>query len=137
MKLLFFIKGFRTIVFISIVIFTTFQPICPPDFFRCLSNLGSFTELRATSFIESTGVACSDSVCHSHVLVLSISVLLLGCSQDWTCNLQIIVSLEPLGANAYNRYAMCPNKGWYAIKHNQQATNPSPFLMGTSNRTEL
>ena len=72
--LIFIIKVFRTIVFIFIVIFTTFRPICPPAFFRCLSNLGTFTELRTTSFIETTGVACSDSVCHNRVQVLSIPV---------------------------------------------------------------
>ena len=38
---IFIIKGFRTTVFI--VISTTFQPICPPAFFRCLSNLGTYT----------------------------------------------------------------------------------------------
>ena len=78
------IMGFRTIVFIFIVISTTFRPICPQ----------AFTELRTTSFIESTGVACSDSISHNWVQVLSIPVLLLACSQDWTCNLQMIVSLE-------------------------------------------
>ena len=31
----FILKGFRTIVFIFIVISTTFRPICPPTFFRC------------------------------------------------------------------------------------------------------
>ena len=51
-------------------------------------------ELRTTSFIESTGVACSDSVSHNQVQVLSIPILLLTCSQDWTCNLQMIVSFE-------------------------------------------
>ena len=40
-----------------------------------------------TSFIESTSVLIQ-------VQVLSISVLLLACSQNWTCNLQMIVSLE-------------------------------------------
>ena len=30
-------QGFRTIVFIFFVIYTTFRPMCPPDFFRCLS----------------------------------------------------------------------------------------------------
>ena len=90
----FIIKGFRTIVFIFIVISTTFRPICPPTFFRCLSNSGTYTELRTTTFIESTGVACSDSVSHNQVQVLRIPVLLLACSQDWTCNLQMIVSLE-------------------------------------------
>ena len=39
--------------------------------------------------------------------VLSIPVLLLVCNQDWTCNLQMIVSLETQWTNAYNRYAMC------------------------------
>ena len=50
---LFIIMGFRTIVFIFIVISTTFQPICPLAFFRCLSNSGTFTELWTTSFMES------------------------------------------------------------------------------------
>ena len=74
----FIIKGFRIIVFIFIVISTTFRPICPPASFRCLSNSGTFTEHRTTSFIESTGVVCSDSVSHNWVQVLSIPVLLLA-----------------------------------------------------------
>ena len=41
-----------------------------------------FVELR--NLIESTGVACSDSVSHNRVQVLSIPVLLLACSEDWT-----------------------------------------------------
>ena len=57
------------------------------------SNLGTYMELQTTSFIESMGVAFSDSVCHNQVQ-LSIPVLLLTCIQDWTCNLQMIVSLE-------------------------------------------
>ena len=61
---------------------------------RRLSNSGTYMELRTTSFIESTGVACSDSVSHNRVQVLSIPVLLLACSQEWTSNLQMIVSLE-------------------------------------------
>ena len=72
--LIFIIKVFRTIVFIFIVISTTFRPICPLVFFRCLSNSGTFTELRTMSFIETTVVACSDSVCHNRVQVLSIPV---------------------------------------------------------------
>ena len=67
------IKGFRTIVFIFIVISTTFWPICPPAFFRCLSNSGTFTELRTTSFIESTGVTWfwfNKDVVQSYVKVL-------------------------------------------------------------------
>ena len=71
------IKGFQTIVFIFIIISTTFRPICLPAFFTCLSTSGTFTELRTTSFIETTGVACSDSVSHNQVQVLSIPVLLL------------------------------------------------------------
>ena len=46
------------------------------------------------SFIESIGVTCPDSVSRNQVQVLSIPVFLLTCSQDWTCNLQMIVSLE-------------------------------------------
>ena len=34
-------------------------------------------------------------------------VLLLACSQDWTCNLQMIVALEAQGINHYNHYAVC------------------------------
>ena len=50
-------------------------------------------ELR---LIETTGVACSDSFSHNQVQVLSIPVLLLTCSEDWTCNFQMIVSVEPM-----------------------------------------
>ena len=80
--MIFIIKGFRTIVFIFIVISTTFWLILPPAFFRCLPNSGTYTELGTTSFIESTEVACSDSVSHNRVQVLSIPVLLLACGQD-------------------------------------------------------
>ena len=59
--IIFIIKGFQSIVFIFIVISTMFPLICPLAFFRCLSNSGTYTELQTTSFIESTGVACSDS----------------------------------------------------------------------------
>ena len=51
--MIFIVKGFRTIAFIFIVISTTFRPICPPTFFRCLPNSGPNTELRRTFFIES------------------------------------------------------------------------------------
>ena len=108
---IFIIKVFRTIVFIFIVISTTFRPICPPALFRCFSNSGTFMELRTTSFIESTGVACSDSVCHDRVQVFSIPVLLLACSEDWTCNLQMIVFLVAQGTNVTPcvlQDAMCP-----------------------------
>ena len=53
------------------------------------------------NFIVTTGVACSDSVSHNRILQLA-------CSEDWTCNLQIFVSLEAQWTNAYNRYTMCP-----------------------------
>ena len=53
----------------------------------------SFTELQTSSFIESTGVVCSDSVSHNRLQVLSILVLLLAFSEDWTCNHQMIVFL--------------------------------------------
>ena len=49
--MIFIIKGFR-IIFNFIVISTTFRPMCPPAFFRCLSNSRTYTELRTTSFIE-------------------------------------------------------------------------------------
>ena len=47
----FIVQGFRTIVFIFIVIFTTFRPMCPPALFWCLSKSGAYTELRTASFI--------------------------------------------------------------------------------------
>ena len=53
--MVFIFKGFRTIVFIFIVICTTFRPICPPAFFRCLSNSGTYSELQTTPFTESMG----------------------------------------------------------------------------------
>ena len=53
-----------------------------------MSNSEIYTELRTTSFIESTGVACSDSVSHNRVQVLSIPVLLTS-SQDWTFTLYV------------------------------------------------
>ena len=62
--------------------------------FQMSVELGKLLELRTTSFIESTGVACSDSVSHNQVQVLSIPALLLACGHDWTCNLQMIISLE-------------------------------------------
>ena len=37
------------------------------------------------------GVTCSDSVNHNRVQVLCILVLLLACSQDWACSLQMIL----------------------------------------------
>ena len=80
--MIFIIKGFWTIVFIFIVISTTFRLICPPAFFKCLSNSGTFIELLTTSFIETMVVACSNSVSHNRVQVLSIPVLLLACSED-------------------------------------------------------
>ena len=64
-------------------------------------------ELRTTSFIETTGVACSDSVYKPGTSV-KYSCILLACSEDWNCNLQMIAFLEAQGTNAYNRYAMCP-----------------------------
>ena len=65
--MIFIIKGFQTIVFNFILISAMFRPICPPAFFRCLSNSRTYTELRATSFIEPTGFACSDSVSHNRI----------------------------------------------------------------------
>ena len=65
------VEGQNT-TFIFIVISTMFWLICPPAFFRCLSNSGTYSELRTMSFIESTGVACSDSISHNQVQVLSI-----------------------------------------------------------------
>ena len=87
--ILFFLVGGQLVscflslrVFFFILISATFRSICPPAFFRCLSNLGTFTELLTTSFNESTGVTCSDSVSHNRVQELSIPVLLLACNHN-------------------------------------------------------
>ena len=66
--------------------------------------------LQTTSFIETTGVTCSDSVCHNRVQVLSIPVHYY-CSEDWTCNPQMFVFLEAQGTNAYNR-VLLDNSEW-------------------------
>ena len=62
---IFILKSFWNIIFNLSVISTTFWLICPLSFFRCLSNLGTYTELQTMSFIESTGVTCSDSISHN------------------------------------------------------------------------
>ena len=54
-------------------------------------------------------LTCSDSVSHNQVKVLSIPALLLACSQDQTCNLQMIVYLEAKGIKAYN---LLDNSKW-------------------------
>ena len=92
--MIFIIKSFQTIIFIFI------SANMSSGFLQVFVELWkTLTELRTTSFIESTGVAYSDSVSYNRVQVLSIPVLLLACSQDWTCNLQMIVSLEASGTN--------------------------------------
>ena len=54
--MIFIIKGFRTIVFIFIVISTTFRPICRLAFFRCLSNSGIFNKGHSSMFREGSQV---------------------------------------------------------------------------------
>ena len=79
--IMFIIKGCRTIVFIFMVI-STFWPICPPAFYRCLSNSETYTQLRTMSFIESMEVAFLIPFNHNRVQVLGIPVFLLACCQD-------------------------------------------------------
>ena len=93
-KHMYIIKGSRIIDFIFIVISTMFRPICPPVFFRPLSKNGNYVELRTTSFIESLGVTCSDSINHKWVQMLRTPILLLACSQDWTCKFLMIAPLK-------------------------------------------
>ncbi len=57
-------------------------------------ELGNLHGTSNYVFIESMRGTCSDSVIPNRVQVLSIPVFLLACSQDWTCNLQMIVFLE-------------------------------------------
>ena len=57
-------------------------------------ELGNLHGTSNYVFIESMRVTCSDSVIPNRVQVLSIPVFLLACSQDWTCNPQMIVFLE-------------------------------------------
>ena len=70
------------------------QYVLQPSSGVCRTHESSWN-FELMSFIESTGVACSDSVSHNWLQVLSIPVLLLACSQDWTCNLY----LYPVMAN--------------------------------------
>ena len=63
-------------------------------FLQVFVELGNLYGTLNYVIIESTGVACSDSVSYERVQVLSIPVLLLTCNQDWTCNLQMIVFLK-------------------------------------------
>ena len=72
----------------------SFGPICPPDLLQAFVELGSQHGTSNYVLYWIHGVTCSDSVSHNPVQVLSIPVLLLACSQDLTCNLQMIVSLE-------------------------------------------
>ena len=53
-------------------------------------------------FIESTGVACSDSVGHNRVQVLSIPVLF----SQLQSGLKLQLPDDCLGNQRYNRYAM-------------------------------
>ena len=64
------------------LIFTTYRP--SSDFY-----------CRNTYLILSTGVNCSDFINHNRLQVLSIPVLLFACSQDSTCNHQMIVTFKP------------------------------------------
>ena len=45
---------------------------------------------------------------HGTSLSVKYSCILLACSEDWTCNFQMIVFLVAQGTNASNRYTMCP-----------------------------
>ena len=72
--MIFIIKGFRTIVSIFTVISSVSADISSG--LQVFVELGTYTELRTTSFI------CSDSVCHNRVQVLSIPVLLFAGNQD-------------------------------------------------------
>ena len=102
------IKGFRTIVFIFHCYFHNVSVDMSSGLLQLFGELRNLHGTSNYALYWTTGVACSDSVSHNRVQVLSIPVLLLACSEDWTCNLQIIVSLEAEGTNAYNRCAMCP-----------------------------
>ena len=102
-SMIFIIKGLRTIVFIFIVISNIFSGLLQV----CRTQEPS-RNFKLRPLLNPRGFACSDSVSHNWVQVLSIPVLLLTCNQDWTCNLQMIVSLEAQGTNTYNHYAMCP-----------------------------
>ena len=65
-----------------------------PGFLQVFVELGNLDGTSNYFLYRIHGVACSDSVNHNQVQVLSIPVLLLACSLDWTCNLQMIVSFE-------------------------------------------
>ena len=71
--LIFIIKGYCSIVFIFIVIFT-FRLICPPAFFSCLSNLGTFMKHWTTSFIESIAIRTGNPRGSNYILMFRFSI---------------------------------------------------------------
>ena len=58
------------------------------------SPLQVFVELGNLHETSNYVLYCFDSVNHNRIQVLRIPVLLVTCSQDWTGNLRMIVSLE-------------------------------------------
>ena len=92
----------------SLLLFPNVSANMSSSLLQVFVELGNFHGTSNYVLYWNHGVTCSDSVSHKQVQVLSIPVLLLACSQDWTCNLQMIVFLEAQGTNAYNRYAVCP-----------------------------
>ena len=86
-----FIKGFRTIVFIFII--STMFWLMSSGLLQVFVELGNLHRISNCPLLNPQG-SRSDSVNHNQVQVLKLSVLLLTRSQDWTCNLQMIVSLE-------------------------------------------
>ena len=110
--MIFIIKSFQIIVFIFIVISTTFRAVCPPAFFRCLSNSETYTKLRTTSFIESTGVACSDSSRTHSITVIgvgSLCVLLESEQATPVDSIKDVVRLTPEEGHRTYRPKRCGN----------------------------
>ena len=84
---------------IFIVIFTTFQPICPSAFFSCfMSNSEAFIESRTAAFIWTTREDCSNSVNYDWVQVLSYS--------KYSSLLLLVVGIEPATSRWFHLEAL-------------------------------
>ena len=92
--MIFIIKGFRTIVFIFIVISKNVSADMSSGHLQVFVELRNLYGTSNYVLYWIHRVTCSDSVSHNRLQVLSIPVLLLACSQDWTWNHPMIVSLE-------------------------------------------
>ena len=99
-----------------------FQPMHPSAFFgHFMSNSWANTELWTDPFIKSIGEDCSNSINRAQVLSYSKYFLLFTCSQDWTCNLQMI---SPRSYRSKYLYLLSHVSCWKILSKFWGPTNP-------------